>query len=519
VRPLIAVLAAAAALALSAAQASAAVSISSFTLAPASTQAGASTAVSVDAKFSSSDGDSVKDATLSLAPGLLANPTAPTRCQASDFQNNTCPSSSQIGDGTITATAPSFGTTLSLPVRIYLIAPQGSELARIGLIASFFDYPAASVSAPVQVRTSPSVGLNIPLTGIPNQVSGTSVTIDEIALRLFGTVNGQAFTRLPTSCGVAHTTLTVDSYGASSTPVTGDGAFTPTGCSALSYNPQLSASATLDSADDGVALDSTITQSASDAATGTATLAVPSVLSPRVSALGSACSAGDLSTCPPVGSATVTSPLLGSPLSGIVVLATNASSPTLDAVFPAPFALVFRGTPSFGTSGLQVSFTGIPDIPITRLEVRLGGGPNSLLSVGSGLCSQPQTVSGQFGAQSGATAIVSSTLAVNGCDGSAGSTATAPKLVRAWLRGVASGHPKLHLQVANAAYVTVSLPRGLRFSHRRGGQVVVKPAGEAPFAIALLDTTTLKRHKPIVIKLRLRSASGQTKTVSVRLRP
>jgi hypothetical protein len=415
-RSVLAALAALLALAAVPASASAAVSITSFTITPASTQAGSNPDVTTDATFSNAGGDTVKDATLTLAPGLLANPTAPTTCQSSDFQHDRCPGSSRVGDGTITATAPAFGTTVTLPVSIYVVAPQGGELARIGLIVDFFNYPAARVTAPVQLRTAPDVGLNIPLTDIPNQVSNVGIAIDELRLRLFGTVNGQPFTRLPTSCAPAHTGLSVDSYGAPSTAVTATAAFTPTGCGSLSYNPHLTAAATLDSGDNGVALDSTITESAGDAATVSAALGLPAGLAPRLSALQAACSANDLSSCPAVGSATVSTPLLTSPLTGKLVLAAHAGSlPTLDAVFPPPFAIVLPATASLSSGGLRTSFGGIPDIPITSLEVKLSGGPSSILTAGSGLCTQPQTLSAVFGAQSGASASLTPALSVTGC--------------------------------------------------------------------------------------------------------
>jgi hypothetical protein len=300
-------------------------------------------------------------------------------------------------------------------MQVYLIAAQGSEVARIGVIADFFDVPVATLSAPVDVRSSPTVGIDIPLTGIPNQISGIDVRVDELKLELYGTVNGQPFTRNPTSCSAATTGLTIDSYG-SSTPVTAAASFTPTGCETLGYSPQLAATATIDQGDDGVDFSATITQSAADAATSAVTITLPSGLSPRLSALGAACTASDLTACPAIGTATVTTPLLSAPLQGQLVLAAGSpgSLPMIDAVFGPPLSLTLVGTPSLGASGLAASFSGLPDVPLTTLEVDFTGGPNSILTAASALCSEPQALTGDFTAQTDATAQVTAAVAVSG---------------------------------------------------------------------------------------------------------
>jgi hypothetical protein len=483
--------------------AGAAVSISAFTVTPASTQAGGSPDVTVDTQFSSGDGDTVKDATLSLAPGLLANPSAANVCSGTEFQAESCPASSQIGDGTITATAPTFGTTLKLPVTIFMLAAQSSaELARIGIIANLDDFPVASISAPVRLRTSPDVGIDIPLTGIPNQVSGIGAQMNEIALRLYGTVDGEPFTRLPTSCAAASTSLSIDSYASPASQVTASGSFTPTGCGSLAYNPHLSATATRDQGDDGVAFDSTITQASGQAATKTVTLTLPSGLSPRLSALSSACSAADLSTCSAVGTATVTTPLEAQPVQGRIVLAAGSGSlPTLDAVFPAPFGLTLQGAPTISSGELRATFSDIPDFPITRLEVDLNGGPQSVLTAGSTLCSQPQTTVGQFSAQNGASAQVSSTLSVPGCPGPSGGASAA--LLSARFSGLGAGHPKLKLRLAGTSSFAIALPKGLGFKlhHHKGLAVSGAKLGNLKVSRGWLVVTLSKQAASVTVTL------------------
>jgi hypothetical protein len=450
--------------------ASASMSVSSFQIAPSGTQAGGNPNVTVAANFSYTGADSIENATIALAPGLLANPTAATVCPASEFAAETCPSSSQIGTGSIAATAPSLSLNLTLPVSIYLIAPQGSELGRIGVIANLDDYPVASLSAPIDLRTSPNIGVSIPLSGIPDQVDGISTQINGISLTLYGTVNGKPFTRLPTACGSAGTGITVTSYGAPSTPVTADAAFTPTGCSSLPYSPKLAGSVTLDSGDQGVSFDASITQASDQAATESVTLGLPSGLAPNLTALSSACTSANLASCPSVGTASVTTPLYPSTIQGKIVLAaTGASLPALDAVFPAPFNLTLQGTPSIGAGGgLEAAFTGIPDFPITNLQVDLAGGSASLLTAGGTLCSKAQTVTASFIAQSGATADSSPAVTVNGCPPGSGPNggSAAPNVTHVRLAGLGAGHAKLSFKASAVRTISIALPSGLHFSRK-----------------------------------------------------
>jgi hypothetical protein len=422
--------------------------VSSFSLTPSTTRAGANPDVTVTASFSSDDGDSPRDATISLPPGLLANPLAPSTCDASDFANDSCPDSSKIGDGTITGT--SFGQTLSIPTSIYLIAPQGSELARIGLIVDFFDSPVASLTAPVRLRSSPDVGLDIPLTNIPDSIEGVNVQINALTFTLFGTVGGHQFTRNPTSCGAADTRVEVSSYNAPTSPVDADSSFTPIACDALPYAPKLTASA---SQGTGSALSATITQKAGEAATRTVEMTLPSAFSPNLSALSAPCASADPSSCPSVGSATVTTPLLAAPLEGKLVLA----SAGLEAVFPPPLSLTLLGTPSFTGGRIGATFSDIPDVPLTSLRVSFALGPGSLLSASSDLCKSAQTLVADLTAHSGASTHLTPMLTVSGCP----RRATA-KLDLARMRG---RHPRVALTVNDPVglrSLTVRLPGGLR---------------------------------------------------------
>ena len=195
--------------AIDAAQANAAITVPSFTLTPSTTQAGANPDLNLNATFAPTSGDDPQSVTMALAPGLLANPTVPVACSASELQSNSCPSGSQIGTGTVSATAAGLPT--SAPATLYLMQPQAGEVGRIGMVVSMLLGTTTS-QASITLRPSPNVGANVTFTNLPNTVGGTPITVTGIKLTLNGTVNGGSFTRNPTSCQPATTGLSVTSY-------------------------------------------------------------------------------------------------------------------------------------------------------------------------------------------------------------------------------------------------------------------------------------------------------------------
>ncbi len=277
-----------------AAPARATLSVSSVSVTPSTTQAGGIEGkpgpnITIDARFSSSNGDTPQDLTIALAPGLLANPTGVPPCSTANFNAGICPASSQIGSGYITGIAPEFGLALSLPTYAYLIRPTGSEIARMGVVVYFFGFPVVTESAPISIRTTPDVGINIPLTSLPNQLDGIDAILTHLNLTIDGMVDGKTFTRNPTSCSPATTTVTVDSYESPTTSTTGQSSFTPTGCGTLPYAPKLSGVASHDTGDDGAGFAATITQTSGQADNTNVLLTLPASLSPRLSLLASAC--------------------------------------------------------------------------------------------------------------------------------------------------------------------------------------------------------------------------------------
>jgi hypothetical protein len=430
-----------------------------LTITPSNLQAGGSPTVTTDVTFSPAAGDTPKDVVIQLAPGLLANANANPTCLAA--ANTTPAGPCQIGTGSVSASISPTPITATA----FLVPPASSaDLAGIQIVAP----PLQPVYAGISFRGTPSVGLNLKAT-LP-QVAGVSVT--ELVLALNPTLNGNPFNRLPTSCSAATSTATISYYGATPTG-TPSGSFTPTGCNTLAYSPTLAASATKDLADPGVKVVTAISQPATgQSASKTVSLTVPSgTLGANLAAATSLiCADATLATCTQVGSASAVSPLLPLPLSGKVFLTGTLAAPAITVSFPAPFALRLDGAISILTNA--VTFSSVPDVPLSQLVVTLNGGANALYTA---TCAQPTgTVAGQFTGQNGATATSSPSITVANCPTSTPKQAGPPTSSGASLTGVGKGKATLKFTVVSGINgapllkkVTVSLPGGLSFDGKK----------------------------------------------------
>jgi hypothetical protein len=397
------------------AAANASVTVTSFTVKPSTLAADASPNVTIDAQFNYSDGsDSIQTAKLQLAPGLLANPTGVTStCSQTQLTGGSCPSASQVGSGTIVAST--FLGNINASAKLYLMpAANGTQLAQVGLIGSA-DGQTITGQAPITVGGGSSMKLS--LSNVPNTAGGFSIQIVEIKLTINGTVDGHAFTRNPTSCAALTSKATVTTYE-STTPVNASTSFTPTGCSTLAYAPTIAASATRDASDTGVGVTVTATAGATGSGTRNMSLTLPPSLVLRSTVVSAArvtaCTTKALSSCPQIGTASVTTPFHKASIGAKVYFvgrgATAVPGVYLNFTNPVPFSSFGYGSSS--SAGTTEAFYGLPDAPFTKLVVTLAGGTNSLFTNGT-LCTTAGNAKATFTPWSG-TAAVTKTAAM-GC--------------------------------------------------------------------------------------------------------
>ena len=209
----------------------------------------------------------------------------------------------------------------------------------------------------------------------------------------------------------------------------------------MPYSPSFNATATRDTGDRQVQLDTVVTQAPNEAPSRAITLTFPSAtLAPNIASVQALCLNPASGTCQPIGAVDATSPLYPTPLSGKAYLTGSSSGLSLTLLFPAPFPLTLTGSVDLLTD--SAAFTGLPDIPLTNLTVSLLGGPDGLFLT---TCQTPTgtataTLTNQNADQ---TAVVGSTFTVSGCPGTAATTAiTTTSVSQSGQAGPTGGHGK-----------------------------------------------------------------------------
>jgi hypothetical protein len=434
--------------------------------------AGSTSDLGVDLKFAPSGSDSPDQMTLNLPPGLLANASIDGgACLATaDLNDSAC----EVGSGTVTAYA--YGT-VPIPTNVtfdLVPPPAAGDLAGLAVNSN-----GTQIGSTADIKVRPSgdpdgVGVTIQFV-LPNSLYGVPISIHEISSTFDGL-------RYPATCPSTPQTVAVavDSYS-DPTLQTASAPLAVTGCSSLSYSPSFAVTATRDSADNRVKVVSDVTQAATEAPSRSVALALPyAQLRGNVAGLQRLCQNLSSGTCTPVGSVTAASPLYPHALTGHAYLTGTITGLTLTLVFPAPFPLTLVGSVNLVTN--VTTFTGLPDIPLTSLQVTLDGGPQGLFLT---LCRDPTgTASATLTSQNGdKTATVPANFTIAGCPSASGSSPTAGggstaggmSLTSPSAAGLKSGHPSLSFRLRTAKgaaklrALTIELPRGLSFiSHRSG---------------------------------------------------
>ncbi len=512
-------------------------------------QAGSSANLGLTLNFTNTGSDSPEHLVLNLPPGLLANTAqnGGSCLQRTQLSGTAC----EIGTGVVTSDLDPLGLHLPIisqlapaqNVVFYLVPPPSpGDLA--GLVVydtGILIHGQLGPTADIKIRPTGDplgVGATINLT-LPDRVTVlNSVSLQISVEKIQSTFLGL---RYPSTCPSTPAALsaTVDSYQDTTVhPLSAPLAVS--GCSSLSYAPQFSVSASRDSADHQVSLATNITESATQAPSRSVALAFPtSVFGPNLAALGALCPTVSAS-CPQVGSVTATSPLYPVALSGKAYLSGNSSGLLLTLVFPTPFPLTLTG--SINLLNNSASFTGLPDIPLSSLQVTLSGGSRGLFAT---TCQTPSgTATAGLTDQNGdQSRNLSATFSVVGCpgvtssaggtsgtgggtsggaggsagSGSASASAGGTHLVAKSISGLQKGKPTLTFLVSvsktspKVTGLTVALPSGLSFTrHRVKKQLKVTGVSLSGAAIKSLALS----HGHLVITLKKAAAK-----VTVKLSP
>lgn len=351
--------------------------------------------------------DDAKQIVFDLPPGMLGDVHAVPKCSAAQLNADGCPAATKIG-----TTTTDVETLIPLTVSgdVYAMAPQGTEVARMGVVLRPGVADKIKLQASVRLRPD-DLGLRATLDDLPRKATnalGLGLTLDirmkDLEMKLLGTSGGGVpFISAPTSCGAATTTVYVASYNGQVTSASK--AYTPTNCAAVPFAP--SASIAVDPAvPDSPAL-TAVTLTVPETATPrvqsqvrTATVALPEgmEINPAAASAGlGACTDAEfglggaaIPACPAssvVGDVAIDNPQVGT-LSGTVYLGTSAPGSLMRLLVMAQRSgaaddvrvkLTGAVTADPATGRVTARLDDIPQVPFRTFTLRLRGGAHGIL--------------------------------------------------------------------------------------------------------------------------------------------
>ncbi len=370
---------------------------------------------------------------LRLPPGLLGSLALVKQCPEPQAALGTCGPDSLIGHTTVSAglgtdpftvptgqvfiTGPYHGAPFGLSIAVPAKAGPfdiGSGPCDCVVVRAKLDVDPHTAQAIVETDPLPTI-----LQGIPLQVKHVNVTVDR-----------PGFMFNPTSCEHLNTTGTISGGSGGSFPASVP--FQVTNCASLAFKPTFKVSTQAKtSKKQGASLDVRVTSGRGQANLAKVAVSLPKQLPSRLTTIQQACPqatfAANPASCPGgsnIGTATATTPILSSAVSGPAYLVSHggAAFPDLVIILQGEgVTLDLVGSIDIKHGVTSSTFASIPDAPIDTFELKLPEGPHSGLTAvlpakaKGNLCgtslAMPTTLTGQNGAQ-----IKQSTkIAVTGC--------------------------------------------------------------------------------------------------------
>ena len=407
----------------------AAVSITSASIQPSTTQAGGHPSVTLDFKFEAApESDDLERLAVVLPQGLIGDPHAADRCDHAAFHADACPPGSRIGTTTVSAVAtivPGVDIPQDSDGDVYNLEPLEGEPARLGVaVRPQAPAPKIFLEAPARIGAATDYGIATEFQDIPRDAGGIPIRITEMRLTLNANAAHGTFMTNPTGCDPATLTVTARSHDAPDDPDSASASFTPTGCSKLPFSPRLSGSLgghDRTGAQDSPELRTVVAVDPGQANARQVTVELPTVVAADLThpfCPTADLAAGDCKDDAVVGSARAENPLLTRPLEGRVLLAAPPGGlPQLVVQLRGQVNVQLVGTTGIGARGLVNVFDGIPDVPLSRFELKVTGGPGGLLRNKVDLCGAgaDSTASAGFLAHSGASSSSTERLTILGC--------------------------------------------------------------------------------------------------------
>jgi hypothetical protein len=362
-----------------------------------------------------------------LPEGMLAKLAGVPECGEAEANAGTCSSASEIG--TVTVTAGSGSQPLVQSGKVYLTGPYNGgpfgEVAVVSAVAGPFNFGKIVVRGSIRIDPN-TAQASIVSDPLPTTVAGVPVRLRSVDVE----VNRPGFTFNPTDCDSQSVTATVTAAQGGSAAVSSP--FAVTGCTNLPFKPVFKASTQgKTSRIDGASLTVKVTAKPGEANIHKVHLQFPKVLPARLATLRKACTevqfAANPAGCPAasaIGTGTVVTPVLSTPLTGPAYLVSHGGAAYPDVVF------VFQG------DGVKIDLTGgtdikkgvtystfesVPDAPITSFESKFPEGPNAIFGTDlpakakGSFCGRTPIIPATIEGQNGAVNKESLKLAITGC--------------------------------------------------------------------------------------------------------
>ncbi len=471
-------------------------------VAPAKAGSGDSTNVALSFTYANGS-DTAQSLNITFPPGFLAAPAAVTTlCTTVQLAASACPAASEIGTGQATVGTILGSQTATLA--IYLMpAPSSASVVGVGVALS-----ANVLGVPINTTTTGTGGfitgaggtpqLQISLPDLPATVpvpvvGSVAIQLNQLNMTLNGqSASGQQFLYLPTSCGAAAASFATTTVNGASGSATAS--FTPTGCPLAYSGGSVSAAAQAVDASNDAAFQTMLSFPTGGANTTGVTIGIPATaLRANPIYAGLNCpTTPPFTGCTQIGTVSATTPLLSTPLTGTAYLTGSVAGYGIGLAFPPPFNAISLSGAVTSTGGLtSVTFTGIPDLPLTNLTLSLTGSSTSafMTSCGAGTQTLTAALSGAGGAGGDnlSTAINITGCPAVGANGTGSqvatygkgaspanftpktkpATPTRPRVSAERLSGTSTGRPSLGFTLRGGSFAlrsyVLTLPRGLSF--------------------------------------------------------
>ena len=450
-------------------------------------QAGAFTSFRLE--LSRPDGDQALSAvSMHLPAGIAALLSSVKLCDEAQANADACPAESQVGDATAIAglgsdpyVEPGGKVYITGP---YAGAPFGLEIVSPA-VAGPFNLGTVTVRSKLFVNPN-DASITIISNPLPTQLRGIPLQLKRVLV----SVDRPDFEFNPTNCSPLKIEGTITGDQGASVGVSSP--FQVADCASLPFEPSLSASTQGQASKaDGASFDVTVRSGGlGQANIAKVLLQLPKALPARLTTLQKACTEGvfaaNPASCPEgsvIGTATIHTPVLSSPLTGPAYLVSHggAAFPDVEFVLQGEgITLVLDGKTQIKDQITYSKFESAPDAPFTVFETVLPAGPHSALTTNLpekakfDLCGTSLTMPTEIVAQNGALINQTTKIAIQGCQGVQGVKKT--KLTRAQLLGRALAACRRTYKHSHAKRASCERQARKRDAAERAGHKVRKTA-------------------------------------------